>query len=175
MALEATLPGQSQVQELDSPGFLWGNPTGRFNEEQSRQNRPCCGIQLLISGELLDNGASDVSQGNAPQSQKGGKGTHLSRHHQAVASDASGHRLTPGYRYVPKTAQHTLPWAIWPSSDAWIPICRCSVAKATVRPTAAGLGKWLLGIRRGRRLGHGSLCGSTACCWLLGPCSNCYV
>lgn len=35
----------------------------------------------MVSGELLNSGVSDVSQGNAPHSWKGSNGTHLGGHH----------------------------------------------------------------------------------------------
>lgn len=69
-----------------------------------------------------------------------------------LQADTSGHCPTPGYRCVPKTVQHILPWAIWPSRDAWMPICRCLVVKATARSSASGLGQWLLDFQRGQQL-----------------------
>lgn len=96
---------------------------------------------------------------------------------ELLQADTSGHCPTPGYRCVPRTVQHTLPWAIWPSRDAWMPICRCSVVKAMLDLqhlgwvsgcwTFKGDDSWKQLERFSRR--------SIACCRLLDASRNCYV
>lgn len=125
LLVESLSPAQGEgLGEVGEPVAELGGESEKLSNDQNRTSR-AMESSPVTSVTFLNNSASECT---------------FSRE-RAVTKPAWGHHRAVASRHL-RTLPNTwlLPWALWPSKDVWISICRCSVVKATARSLAVGFG-----------------------------------